>query len=159
MRLTLPSSMLIPPTDARRAVVAVIALGFVVMLGGCATPAHVLLDVQPGNLNVAAAEIARAPKPTAREISDTEAVARVAALYQQLKPATIAVCRYVAEHSCKWELTYSPEEEINAYAADESTVVIYKGIVQYAHSDAEIAMVIAHEIARHYSQPHFLEPE
>lgn len=90
-----------PPADARHAAVALIALGFVVMLGGCATPAHVLPDVQPGNLNVAAAEIARAPKPTAREISDTEAVARVVALYQQFKPAAIAVCRYVAEHSCK----------------------------------------------------------
>ncbi|SVB62188.1 uncharacterized protein METZ01_LOCUS215042, partial [marine metagenome] len=38
----------------------------------------------------------------------------------------------VGEHHCHWELTYSPEEEINAYATDEATVVIYKGIVQYA---------------------------
>ena len=137
---------------------ALAAFVIAILLAGCATPAHVLPDVQPVNLNVAAAEIARAPKPTAREISDTKAVARVAALYQQLKPAAIAVCRYVAEHNCKWELTYSPEEEINAYAADESTVVIYKGIVQYARSDAEIAMVIAHEMAHHIAN-HIFESQ
>lgn len=136
-------------SKTRRGSCALIALVIAVVLAGCATPAHVLPDVQPVNLNVAAAEIARAPQPTAREISDIEAVARVAVLYRQLKPAAIAVCRYVGEHSCNWELTYSPEEEINAYAADESTVVIYKGIVQYARNDAEIAMVIAHEMAHH----------
>tara|TARA_B100000959_G_scaffold126938_1_gene133273 strand:+ start:858 stop:1697 length:840 start_codon:yes stop_codon:yes gene_type:complete len=137
------------PLKTQRARAALGTLGFAVVLGGCATPAHVLPVVQPGNLNAAAAEIARTAEPSARAISDIDAVARVAALYQRLKPAAIAVCRYVGEHHCNWELTYSPEEDINAYASDDVTVVIYKGIVQYARSDAEIAMVIAHEMAHH----------
>ncbi len=68
-------------SKARRGGFALAAIVIAILLSGCATPAHVLPDVQPVNLNVAAAEIARAPKPTAREISDTQAVARVAALY------------------------------------------------------------------------------
>ena len=118
-------------------------------LAGCATPQHQLPDIQDNRVYAAAAEIAASPEPTPREVSDHEAVARISALYNQLKPAALEVCRYVGEHHCEWELTYSPEEEVNAYASDAATVVIYKGIVQYARSDAEIAMVIAHEMAHH----------
>jgi hypothetical protein len=52
-------------SKTRRGSCALIALVIAVVLAGCATPAHVLPDVQPVNLNVAAAEIARAPQPTA----------------------------------------------------------------------------------------------
>jgi len=135
--------------DAQRGARAAFACCLVAMLYGCATPKHQLPEIQDNRVYAAAAEIASAPEPTARDVSDAEAVARISALYNRLKPAAIAVCRYVGEHHCQWELTYSPEEEINAYAADEATVVIYKGIVQYARSDAEIAMVIAHEMAHH----------
>ena len=127
--------------------IGVILVG--ILLGGCATPKHALPEIQDNRVSAAAAEINAAPDPVARTVSDEEAVARISALYNKLKPAGTAVCRYVGEHHCDWELTYSPEEEVNAYASDAGTVVIYKGIVQYARSDAEIAMVIAHEMAHH----------
>ena len=127
--------------------IGVILVG--ILLSGCATPKHALPEVQDNRVSAAAAEINAAPDPVARAVSDEEAVARISALYNKLKPAGTAVCRYVGEHHCDWELTYSPEEEVNAYASDAGTVVIYKGIVQYARSDAEIAMVIAHEMAHH----------
>ena len=122
---------------------------FALALIGCATPKHAVPKAQENRVYAAAAEINASPEPSAREISDDEAVARVGALYNRLKPAAVDVCRYVAEHHCRWELTYSPEEEVNAYATDSSTIVIYKGIVQYARNDAEIAMVIAHEMSHH----------
>ena len=115
------------------------------ILTGCAAPKHAGPSAPDARVYAAAAEINASPEPSARQVSDEEAVARITAIYNQLKPAAVEVCRHIGEDDCNWEVTYSPEEEVNAYASDASTIVIYKGIVQYARNDAEIAMVIAQE--------------
>ena len=125
------------------------ALLSAMVLTGCAAPKHAGPTAPDARVYAAAAEINASPEPSARQVSDEEAVARITAIYNQLKPAAVDVCRYIGEDDCNWEVTYSPEEEINAYASDSSTIVIYKGIVQYARNDAEIAMVIAHEMSHH----------
>ena len=65
----------------------------VLFLSGCATPQHQLPEIQDNRVYAAAAEIAATPEPTPREVSDHEAVVRISALCNQLKPAALEVCR------------------------------------------------------------------
>ena len=71
--------------------IGVILVG--ILLSGCATPKHALPEIQDNRVYAAAAEINAAPDPVARAVSDEEAVARISALYNKLKPAGTAVCR------------------------------------------------------------------
>lgn len=46
-------------------------------------------------------------------------------------------------------LNYSEDTSINAYATGEGRIVVFKGVVDYAPSDEELSLVIAHEMSHH----------
>lgn len=49
-------------------------------------------------------------------------------------------------HACDFRVRLSPDDVKNAYA-DGKNIVVYKGMMDFARSDEEIALVVSHELA------------
>lgn len=126
------------------------------LLGACATPGLVAQPVSPTAVALAAQEIRAMPPPRPQPINDRVAEARVRKIFNRLEPSARRICHQLGEHSCEWQLRYSNNPELNAFAAGTGTIVIQKGVLSYAESDEEIAMVMAHEMA-HHAANHIVE--
>ena len=120
-----------------------------IALAGCATPNYISPEVSDNAVDRAAGDINSQPMARARYISDSQAERLVYSIYNKLLPAATEVCRKMGEDECGWNIVYSSKQEFNAFASDESTVTIHKGILKYARNEDEIALVIAHEMAHH----------
>lgn len=119
------------------------------LLSGCATPGHVVPKTDAASQRSAQREIASLEAVAPKYWSDEKAERKIYQVYKRLVPAATEICKYVGEDECWWEVEYSSDKNINAHASGESKVVIQKGILQYAKTDDEIAMVVAHEISHH----------
>ncbi|WP_328984814.1 M48 family metallopeptidase [Thiorhodovibrio winogradskyi] len=119
------------------------------LLGACASPVHLSQQVSPAAVGQAEREIRAMPPPRPKRVGDRAAEARVRAIFHRLEPGARRICHQLGEHSCQWDLRYSNNPELNAFAAGTGTIVIQKGVLSYAENDEEIAMVIAHEMAHH----------
>jgi predicted Zn-dependent protease len=126
----------------------VILLFISIALTGCATPKYNSQQVSTQSRLSAQQEI-RNIDVSRRNVSDARAERKVRAIYADLKPYATSLCRQLAEGSCTWEIEYSTDDELNAFAAGQGKIVIKKGVIQYASNDDEIAMVIAHEMSHH----------
>jgi predicted Zn-dependent protease len=119
------------------------------LLGACATPVHLSQPVSPAAVGQASQEIRSMPPPRSRPIGDRAAEAKVRAIFNRLEPGARQICYQMGEDNCQWDLRYSSNPELNAFAAGADTIVIQKGVLSYAQNDEEIAMVIAHEMGHH----------
>lgn len=125
-----------------------IALLISIALTGCVSPKYNSQQVSTQSRLNAQQEI-RNLDVSRRNVSDARAERKVRRIYRDLEPYATSLCRQLAEGSCTWEIEYSNDNELNAFAAGQGKIVIKKGVIQYASSDDEIAMVIAHEMSHH----------
>lgn len=128
---------------------AIATLGLCLLLFACATP-----STQVPTTNVAAEQaairlIASGGLPPARNLSDYGSVQLINKISSRLNPSANRICRYLAEHGCSWNVRYSNDPGINAFADGQSRIVIQKGIVQATRNDEELAFVVAHEMSHH----------
>jgi predicted Zn-dependent protease len=100
-------------------------------------------------MELAGREIRTADNWVPQYLSDEDAERKVLEIYGRLLPGATRLCRQLGEDECAWDIRYSSDPDVNAFAAGESTVVIKKGILRHAENDDEIAMVIAHEMSHH----------
>jgi predicted Zn-dependent protease len=118
-------------------------------LSGCATPVHMSPTVAAAAKEQAGREIRTADNWVPQYLSEEDAERKVLDIYGRLLPGATKLCRELGEDECAWDIRYSSDQDVNAFAAGESTVVIKKGILRHAENDDEIAMVIAHEMSHH----------
>jgi len=91
--------------------------------------------------------------PTAGRIFET-AITALDKVMKTAKPFTVAYERNGTQHEatiqpvpvCDYPLNIVRGDEINAFA-DGNSINIYQGMMDFAHSDAELAEVIGHEFA------------
>lgn len=123
-----------------------LAISLVLGLAGCGED-----PVRPSNAAVAAAqaEISAAPPRQARAVAPEDAQALLRRIDERIRPAAVAECRARGGTQCAWKVNYAPAATFNAFAAGRDTIVMYGGIFALARSEAEIAMVLAHEKAHH----------
>lgn len=119
------------------------------LLGACATPVHLSQPVSRAAVGQANQEIRAMPAPRARALGDRAAEAKVRAIFNRLEPGARRMCYQMGEDNCHWDLRYSSNPALNAFAAGADTIVIQKGVLSYAQNDEEVAMVIAHEMGHH----------
>ncbi len=119
------------------------------MVGGCAAPQYMSQTVDADTVSRAGNEIRRSVIPGPRTISDEDAETTVRTIYTRLLPGATQVCQEMGEHSCNWDIRYSPDNDVNAFAAGQGTILIKKGILLNAENDDEVAMVVAHEMSHH----------
>jgi predicted Zn-dependent protease len=126
-----------------------VAASLTLLLGACATPVHVSEPVSEAAVLQAHREIRATPAPRTRRLGDRKAEAKVRAIFNRLEPGARDLCYQMGEDNCRWDLRYSSDPALNAFAAGADTIVIQKGVLSYAESEEEVAMVIAHEMAHH----------
>lgn len=120
----------------------------VALVSSCASPTYYSKSITPQQRAEAEREIANTSW-SSRNISDKKAKATIKKIYNRLLPAALEINNQVGENKARWNLQYSPERELNAYAAKEGDIVIYRGVLEQCANDHEVAFVIAHEIAHH----------
>ena len=118
-------------------------------LMGCASPVHMSENVDQTAKDKAAGEINNADNWVPRFVTDEDAEKKVLEVYAKLLPGATRLCRQLGEDECGWDIRYSSDPAMNAFAAGESTIVVKKGILRHAENDDEVAMVIAHEMSHH----------
>ena len=118
-----------------------------VAVGGCAGAVHRLPEVDSGQLGLAQSEVqAQAGPPARRSVSDDEVMETLSAALRRIRPAATQVCREMNVGVCTWTFRASSDRSLNAGAGNNGLIVVNRGIVEYARSEDEVAMVIAHEI-------------
>lgn len=114
----------------------------------CVAPKYKSKEISKEELSIAEKQIVELPD-FKRSISDKDAKILIKKVYAKLLPTAKAINDQIGENAALWELKYSPKTAMNAYAANEGEIVIYKGILERCKYDDEIAFVIAHEMAHH----------
>ena len=116
-------------------------------LCGCAGAVHRLPQVDSGQLGLAQSEVqAQGGPPPRRAVSDDEVMETLTAALRKIRPAATQVCHEMSVGVCTWTFRASSDRSMNAGAGNNGLIVINRGIVEYARSEDEVAMVIAHEI-------------
>jgi len=133
----------------RKILIGITLVTAFVVLQGCATPVHMSKSVDQASRDKVLLEIAKAENWIPKHIDDDDAERKILEIYSELLPSATEICRQVGEDECGWDIQYSSELNVNAFASGESVIVIQKGILRHAENDDEIAMVIAHEISHH----------
>ena len=118
------------------------------LMVSCASPTYYSKSITPQQRAEAEREIASVSW-SSRNISDKKAKSKIKNIYIRLLPAALEINHQVGENKAQWNIQYSPERELNAYAAKEGDIVIYRGVLEQCANDHEVAFVIAHEIAHH----------
>lgn len=80
------------------------------------------------------------------EITQTELKAGVPTSVTIRRDGAETTVALVPDLICDYPVIVGPGDEVNAYA-DGAKVVIQKGLMRFAESDEEIALVVAHELA------------
>ncbi len=133
-------------TVRRVAIVGVLSL-----ISACSGIQHLLPEADQLAFDSAVREIDAYPQPVGGNYIETaEAKAKLAQVYEKLRPAARQVCEFVDEQeTCWWDVEYSSESEFGAYATKKNQIVVQHGLLEQISSDSELALVVAHEIGHH----------
>ena len=135
----------------RRLVGSVTALAF---LGACSGAVHQMPQLDQAHLNMVQSELQTAGgAPMRRTVSDEEALATMRAAVARIRPAAEQLCREMAVGVCQWSFTALRDRSLNAGAGPNGAITVNRGVVEYASSDEEVMLVIAHEVG-HQSANH-----
>ena len=115
----------------------------------CAPTTYERQSASRGQLDGASKDINSNAIVFPKSVSPADALTRIDLITQKLSKAAEQVCFEVGEDDCWWVLRYSDDPALNAAAINDGTIVIQRGVIEYAQSDDEIAMVIAHEFGHH----------
>ena len=119
------------------------------LLGACSGAVHQLPSVDQANLNLAQSEVAKAGAPQRHEVTDEEVRERLRSALYRIRPEAEALCHQMAVGTCRLRFLTMPNRSLNASAQPNGVVAVNRGVVEYANSEEEIALVIAHEIGHH----------
>ena len=126
---------------------------FLGVLAGCAGGAVMELPVvSRDDIRQARHELQRHPISPPQGMRDGEMLSRLGVAWQGIQAAVLDVCAMVfMQDSCAATVPdhvyLSPEDDVNAYANQKGEIVVFKGLMQAAGNEDEIAAVLAHEAA------------
>jgi len=84
--------------------------------------------------------------------SDSNYRSRVSSISKNLQKKAKPLCDYAEYSPCRFEVKYSNENIINAYAHDNYKITVFKGFLQYLQNNDEMAALIAHEMGHHLAK-------
>ena len=123
------------------------AVAAVSLLGACSGAVHQLPLVDQKNLNLASEEVQKAGgAPLRRTVSDQEALTTLKEAVARIRPAALQVCQEMSVGTCEWTFTAMRDRSLNASAGANGAITVNRGVVEYAATEEEIMVVIAHEI-------------
>jgi predicted Zn-dependent protease len=120
------------------------------LLGGCAGAIHQLPRIDQSNLSLAANEVQSAGGvPQRRDVSDEEVGEAINAAMARIRPAATQLCYELRVGTCEWRIRISRDRSLNASAGGNGIIIVNRGIIEYATSEEEVMLVVAHEIGHH----------
>ena len=126
---------------------------FMALAGSCVVcgcgAVHRLPEVGEDSIAMAQAEVRMAPPPQRRYVSEHDVKQTLRTAIQLVKAEATNLCREMAVGVCHWNYMVSPDRDLNAAAMGNGQIVLNRGIVEYAATDEEVCMVVAHEIGHH----------
>lgn len=126
---------------------------FMALAGSCIVcgcgAVHRLPEVGEDSIAMAQAEVRMAPPPQRRSVSEQEVKRSLRTAIQLVKAEATNLCREMAVGVCNWNFMVSPDRDLNAAAMGHGQILLNRGIVEYATTDEEVCMVVAHEIGHH----------
>jgi|tagenome__1003787_1003787.scaffolds.fasta_scaffold20847256_3 predicted Zn-dependent protease len=131
----------------------------VVSVGGCSGAVHQLPPVDSANLSLAQSEVQGAGRvPQRRVVDDDEVLLTMRTALARIRPSATQLCREMNVGVCTWRVTALKDRSLNAGAGRGGVIFINRGVVEYANSEEEVALVLAHEIG-HQSANHIAAGE
>jgi predicted Zn-dependent protease len=115
---------------------------------GCGA-VHQLPAVSNGNIAMAQAEVRTAPPPQRRWVSDEEAATTLRTAIQLVRAPATNLCHEMNVGVCDWRFRMSRDSDLNGGAMGHGTIVLNRGIVEFAANEEEVCLVVAHEIGHH----------
>lgn len=126
---------------------------FMALAGSCVVcgcgAVHRLPEIGADSIAMAQAEVRMAPPPQRRPVSEYEVRRTLRTAIQLVKAEATNLCREMAVGVCNWNFMVSPDRDLNAAAMGHGQILLNRGIVEYATTDEEVCMVVAHEIGHH----------
>ena len=113
---------------------------------GCSSAVHRLPQISDASRALAQAEVQAAAAPVAVDTDEEDAAAAVRAAVRRLQRPGGQVCREMNVGVCDWHVRVSDDPTLNAGAGARGLIVVNRGVVDYATSEEEICLVIAHEM-------------
>ena len=115
-------------TVRRVAIVGVLSL-----VSACSGIQHLLPEADQLAFDSARREIDTYPQSLSGSFIETqEARAKLAQVYEKLRPAARQVCEFVDEQeTCWWNVKYSSDPELNAYANKKNQIVVQHGVMKH----------------------------
>jgi predicted Zn-dependent protease len=108
---------------------------------------HQLPQISSDELSMAHSEVKGAGGvPQRHDVTRDDAVATMQSVLGRIRPVADQLCRQVNTGICSWDFRLSGDKAMNAHAGPNGQIVIYRGIFEYAETEEEVAMVVAHEI-------------
>ena len=126
----------------------------VMVLSGCASTDIAVPEVSAQEQARALQEIRSTPAFEPREVTIEETEETLTRVYRRIDPVAQRYCANLGEDNCEWQVRVEDEDVFNAYAADDDTVVLFRGLFSHLESDDQVAFVLAHELAHHMNGHH-----
>src|SRR6476469_8551260 len=124
------------------------------LLADCSGAVHQLPSVDQGNLNLVQTELQKAGgAPQRHDVTNEDAGAILRSALARIRPEANRLCREMAIGVCEWRFSLVSNRSMNAGAGPNGVITVNRGVVEYANSEEELALVIAHEIG-HQSANH-----
>ncbi len=128
----------------------ILSLGSMLFLTACAGSAYHL--PQYTNADVMAMQERVSKESTPLKVykrSDEEYKKTLSTITARLRKNATPICEQSGYPSCHFQVTYSPDATVNAYASEGYKITIHRGLLQYLKNHDEMAAVVAHEMGHH----------
>ena len=119
-------------------------------LAGCSGADFVLPDLSDADVYRASLTVGSAPLDLPRYLrTDTASRELLQRIAGRLQASAPALCQHAKVETCRINVTYSRDGEVNAYASGINSVVVQRGLLELLQSEDEVAAVVAHEFGHH----------
>jgi predicted Zn-dependent protease len=124
-----------------------LALSGACLVCGCSGAVHQLPEISQRNLNLAQAEVRGAGgAPSRRSVTDEEVIEILRNAERRIRSSAAQVCGEMNIGVCQWQFRAVRDGSLNAGALPDGVIVVNRGVVEYAASEEEVCLVIAHEM-------------
>ena len=123
----------------------------VFVLTACAGAMYEVPRATNEELNRAYALINKGDRVAPPKRTHAEKQAILMRAFQRLQPEAQDICTQAKDKSCQFDVSYSEDDTINAYASNGRKIVFFSGLADILLSEDEYAAVLAHEMGHHIS--------
>ena len=123
------------------------------LTSACSGSAYKLPNVSPEEKKAAEEKIASdISKLKVYKRSDSAYKTRIANISKRLHKGAGPLCEQAEYDPCYFEVIYSDENVVNAYAHEDYKITVFKVLLQYLKNDDEMAALVAHEMGHHLAK-------